>query len=95
VAFLLLLRFLPKGGPWGRMVLNTSIAGAAMPAPPAEGDTLIGRVGTAVTALFPGGQVEIDGKRYEARLATGSAPRGTPVVVIRRSDFGLEVEVQS
>jgi membrane-bound serine protease (ClpP class) len=91
-AFLLLLRFMPKGGPWGRMVLEASIGGTATQAA-REGDPLIGMSGVAATALYPAGQVVIGGKRYEARLATGSAAAGTPVVVTRRIDFGLEVEV--
>ena len=46
-----------------------------------------------VTGLFPGGQIEIDGRRYEAKLEVGSAPVGAVVVVTRASDFNLVVEV--
>ena len=53
---------------------------------------MVGRVGVAMTGLFPGGQVEVDGARYEARLEVGSAPPGTRVVVRRRQDFGLVVD---
>jgi membrane-bound serine protease (ClpP class) len=45
-----------------------------------------------VSGLFPSGQIEIDGRRYQAKLAVGSAPAGTVVVVKRASDFNLEVE---
>jgi membrane-bound serine protease (ClpP class) len=46
----------------------------------------------AVTALYPSGQVEVNGHRYEARLAVGSVERGAAVVVRARSEFGLVVE---
>lgn len=99
--FLLLLRFLPQGGVWGRLVLESAVGGEPhtgplvrpdLPTPPGGGDPLIGRTGVAVTALFPSGQVEVAGRRYEARLAVGSIQPGTPVVVTRRGEFGLEVE---
>lgn len=100
VVFLLLLRFLPQGGLWGRLVLEAAVGGEphvhplVRPELPATGtgDPLVGRTGVTVTGLFPSGQVEVAGRRYEARLAMGSAQSGTPVVVIRRGEFGLEVE---
>jgi len=55
-------------------------------------NSLIGAKGVAVTALYPSGQVEIEGQRYEARLAVGSVERGAPVIVRARSEFGLVVE---
>jgi membrane-bound serine protease (ClpP class) len=56
---------------------------------------LIGQTGKAATALFPSGQVEISGKRYEAKLAMGFAEAGTPVKVTGVSEFGLIVETLS
>ena len=53
----------------------------------------VGREGVAVTSLFPSGQVEIDGRRYEARLEVGSAPAGARVRVLRHNEFSLTVEV--
>jgi membrane-bound serine protease (ClpP class) len=99
VIFLGLLRYLPKGGLWGRMVLDGAVKGEpdgihALNDPlVADHRSLVGRTGTAVTSLFPSGQVEIDGKRYEARLAVGFAEPGTPVRVTGRQEFGLSVEV--
>jgi membrane-bound serine protease (ClpP class) len=55
-------------------------------------ENLIGQTGKAVTALFPSGQVELSGKRYEAKLAMGFAEAGTPVKVTGVSEFGLVVE---
>jgi membrane-bound serine protease (ClpP class) len=100
VIFLAMLKALPKGGPWGKMVLETSVAGEPGPirelnattsnAP--RGNELIGKSGTAATALFPSGQVEISGRRYEAKLAIGFAEAGAPVTVTGISEFGLIVE---
>jgi membrane-bound serine protease (ClpP class) len=58
----------------------------------AAAGTLVGRVAIAATGLYPSGQVEIDGRRYEARLEVGAAPAGTRVVVRRKTDFGLIVD---
>jgi membrane-bound serine protease (ClpP class) len=101
-AFLLLLRFLPKGGPWGGMVLESVVGGEPNVATPLGGvaslgsaKNLLGQSGKATTALFPSGQVEISGKRYEAKLAMGFAEAGTPVKVTGVSEFGLIVETLS
>lgn len=91
-----LARFLPKSWWWDRMVLRAAVTSTAQVAGAASAatnaDTLVGRTGVAVTALFPSGQVEIDGQRYHARLALGFAEAGTPVVVTARADFGLIVD---
>ena len=100
VIFFAILRYLPKGGPWGRMVLESTVAGEpgaihALNASTAEaphGAELLGQSGIAATALFPSGQVEISGRRYEAKLAMGFAEAGTPVTVTGVSEFGLIVE---
>ena len=94
----LLVRFLPKGWMWDRMVLQAAATTSAQVAGSApDADTavasLVGARGVVVTGLFPGGQIEIDGRRYEARLAMGSAPVGAVVVVTRASDFNLVVEI--
>ena len=101
--FLALLKFLPKGGPWGGMVLQSAVGGEpgairplnASGAAAPQGAALIGQSGTAATALFPSGQVDISGQRYEAKLAMGFADAGTPVTVTGVSEFGLIVEVLS
>jgi membrane-bound serine protease (ClpP class) len=103
VIFLAILRFLPRGGPWGGMVLEASVGGAPSPAMPLneigrETGTrrdLIGLSGKAVTDLFPSGQVEVSGKRYEAKLAVGHAEAGTEIRVCGISEFSLIVEVIS
>jgi membrane-bound serine protease (ClpP class) len=100
VAFALglaLARFLPRGWIWDRLVLQSSIGGAAQSTGgeeslAVEAGELVGREGVAATALRPGGQVEIDGRRYEARVEIGGIERGHPVIVRGQSDFGLVVE---
>lgn len=93
VIFILLLRFMPGGGLWGRMVLESAIGGETTLSSVARHEpSLIGATGQAVTALFPSGQIEIDGKRYDARLALGTASPGAPVKVVSVGEFELKVE---
>jgi membrane-bound serine protease (ClpP class) len=94
--FVALLRFLPSGWVWDRLVVQTTVAGMAQVAGVAaeaapELATLIGQRGVAATALRPGGQVEVGGRRYEAQVAIGALDRGTPVIVTGASDFALTV----
>jgi membrane-bound serine protease (ClpP class) len=103
VLFFALLRFLPRGGPWGGMILEAAVGGEPGAVRAANGQVsakpvnseLIGKSGVAATALFPSGQVEVSGRRYEARLAVGFAEAGTPVTVTGLAEFGLIVEVSS
>jgi membrane-bound serine protease (ClpP class) len=53
-------------------------------------DTLVGKVGVASSALWPEGQVKIDGEIWRARCAGGCAA-GTRVVV--RAVEGLTLDV--
>lgn len=91
-----LARFLPRGWVWDRLVLAAAIDGSSQAEPNAPGHAgeggLVGRQGVAATALRPGGQIEIDGQRYEARVALGFAEAGDIVVVRRQSGFELIVE---
>lgn len=92
---LLLARFLPRGWFWDRLVLGAAVAadarGAGVQAPPPE-DSLIGATGIAVTALRPGGEVEVAGRRYSAAVEIGAIDAGAAIVVRGRRDFGLLVE---
>jgi membrane-bound serine protease (ClpP class) len=100
LAFLALLRFLPEGGPWSRLVLQTAVRGEpaavrpliAGPGEKSDAKSVIGQTGVTVTPLFPSGQVELAGRRYEARLAMGCAEAGVKVVVTGHAEFGLIVE---
>lgn len=96
---LALARFIPKGWFFTRLAVTHAVAGSAQVAGVAPevgtaADSLVGRTAVAATGLYPSGQVEIDGRRYEARLEVGAVPAGTPVVVRRRTDFGLVVELE-
>lgn len=99
VLFLAILRFLPRGGLWGEMVLDAAVAGVPDLAPTLSGNestgNLVGQIGIAATPLFPSGQVEIGGNRYEARLAMGFADAGTPVRVVSNHRMALTVETLS
>lgn len=95
--FIALLRYLPRGWAWDRLVVQATSGGMAQVAgvAPEAADqlaALVGRRGVAATALRPGGQVEIDGRRYEAKVAVGAVDPGAPIVVTGSSDFALTVE---
>jgi membrane-bound serine protease (ClpP class) len=94
-----LVRFLPRGWFWDRLVLGSAIGQSSHTvddlAAGGEATTLpgvIGREGVAVSNLYPGGQIEIDGRRYEAQLEVGYAEAGTKVIVKGQGPFGLLVE---
>ncbi len=97
VLAVLLARFIPKGWVWDKMVIQSTGGGAAQIAGGSSDGSddarlLVGRSGVAVTGLRPAGQVEIGGRRYEARSAVGAIERDRPIVVRAYSDFGLVVE---
>jgi membrane-bound serine protease (ClpP class) len=97
VAALALLRFMPKGWVWDKLVLAAAVDSSAQTAgmaPTSAGglDSLVGRRGNAATALRPSGQVEIEGRRFEAKVEVGAIDAGAPIVVRGRTDFGLIVE---
>lgn len=90
-----LMRFLPKAWFWDRLVLSAAIdANSQMAAasPHTARHTLVGAEGIAVTDMFPSGEVEIAGRRYQARLDLGHIAAGAAVVVKSGSDFNLIVE---
>jgi len=96
-AGLLLARFIPKGWFFQKLAVTgaghsaAQLAGVA-PETGAEAASLIGARGVVMSGLFPSGQIEIDGRRYSARVEVGSATPGTIVVVKKVSDFNLVVE---
>ena len=95
--FVALLRYLPRGWVWDRLVVQATSGGAAQiggvaPEAASELAGLVGKRGVAATALRPGGQVEVEGRRYEAKVDVGSVDPGTAIVVTGCSDFSLTVE---
>jgi membrane-bound serine protease (ClpP class) len=95
-----LLRFLPRGWVWDRLTVNETVGGSAQTAggdPGTAGllDGLVGRRGIAATALRPGGQVEVDGRRFEAEVKVGAIDAGAPIIVLGHGDFALVVEEET
>ena len=101
-----LVRFLPRGWIWDRMVLHGSVHGATgSPVSSSRGeasakrdrsaDPLIGAVGVTVGGLFPSGEVEVQHRRVQARVEVGSIPAGTNVRIVRRADFVYIVEPEA
>lgn len=96
IIILVLARFLPKTFLWNRLVLADTVGGGAALeselAARAVETSLIGKEGVAVTELWPSGEIEVDGKRYDAHVAFGSLSKGASVKVVAKSDFGYVVE---
>ena len=99
IGAMIVVKLLPKTSFWNKIVLESSVGtldpvissggvssnqDAALPEP----DT----IGESVTDLFPSGEIEINGKRYQARVQVGSVRRGNPVIVTGKEDFALVVE---
>ncbi len=94
---LALARFIPRGWFFSQLAVGSPVSGSAQSAGSAPevgalGSALVGRIAVAATGLYPTGQIEIDGRRYEARLEVGSAAPGTRVIVRRKTDFGFLVD---
>jgi len=92
-----LARFLPKGWVWDKMVVGSAIRGAAQvagasPEVAREVAALVGQRGVAVTVLRPSGQIEVEGRRYEATVEVGAVDAGDTVVIRGRTSFALVVE---
>lgn len=103
-----LLRFTPKSFVWDRLVLASSVGGAPPPpeeetgaeaagagaaSEPRPGEPQTGAIAVAATDLYPTGEIEYEGRRFDAHLEVGTANRGDRVRVVRRSSFGYIVEV--
>ena len=93
-----LAKFLPRGWFWDKMVLNAAVSADAGMPPAGMGDSTKaefsvtdGAAGVTVSALRPMGEVEVDGRRYEARADLGGLERGQPVRVVGRSGRTLIV----
>jgi membrane-bound serine protease (ClpP class) len=79
------LKFLPKGGPWGRLVLETAVGGEPGRIRPRSHHRWPGRTPAAprrpgrlaATALFPSGQVDISGGATR-RNSTWASPIAAP-----------------
>jgi membrane-bound serine protease (ClpP class) len=54
---------------------------------------LIGKQGKSISELYPGGQIEIDGVRYDARSSLGKIAKGEKIEVVKKSEFELVVKL--
>jgi membrane-bound serine protease (ClpP class) len=54
-------------------------------------DEMIGKTGTAVTLLRPGGMVEIAARRLPAHAETGVIEKDTPIVVVGADSMNVIV----
>lgn len=94
-----LARFLPKSLFWDRLILANAVGqanplvtgGASSKDKPIELPA-VGAKGHTVSALFPSGTVEIEGRRYQAQTHLESLPVNTAIRVTKRGDFNLVVE---
>lgn len=95
--FSVVLKYLPRTALYQHLAVQGASAEPAQvaglePRAAAGLATMVGRRGVATTALFPSGEVEIDGRRYQAKVELGTLPANTAVVVVGYNDFGLTVE---
>lgn len=94
--FVVLARYLPRTGLWQHLALQgaslvpAQLTGMSVAAASSL-SALVGREGVAVTGMFPSGEVEIDGNRYQARVELGSVEANAPVIVTGHTDFELKV----
>ena len=80
---------LPKTPLWQSLVLSTTLQDTLLE----KGDQLVGKKGVTISELFPMGQIEIDGKRYDARSKIGKISKGEKVQIVRSSEFEVVVEL--
>ena len=93
VMFALIARFLPKSVFWDKLVMAEAIEGTSQPSEEtASARPEVGAEGIAVTDLYPTGDIEIDGRHYEAKVEVGMIDKGARVRVVRRDTFSYFVE---
>jgi membrane-bound serine protease (ClpP class) len=89
---LILTRILPKTTVWNNLILSSTVGNATFNnATQGETSPVVGALGKSVSELYPIGQVEFDGRRYEARSNLGKITKGATVKVIGNDDYGLIV----
>ena len=81
---------LPKTRLGKRFFLHAAVEGTSQ-APLAQTSALTGREGVALTPLMPSGQIEVDGRRYEALSLDGHVAKGARLKVTGAQNFSLTV----
>jgi len=89
----LLSMILPKTPLWNHLVLSETLGDAPSNSKAIKSVlSTEGMVGRTVSELFPSGQVQINGKRYEARAVHGRIAKGEKIKVIKIASMDLIVE---
>jgi membrane-bound serine protease (ClpP class) len=91
VGFVSIVRFLPKVPLFGRLVLQTELAGTAPSLEAAAHRDLSGCRGHAVTPLRPSGKIQIDGEIYDVVAEGEFVAQGEPVEVLRSEGIRIVV----
>jgi membrane-bound serine protease (ClpP class) len=81
---------LPKTRLGKKFFLHAAVDGTSQ-APLAQTSALAGREGVALTPLMPSGQIEVDGRRYEALSLDGHVAKGARLKVTGAQNFSLTV----
>ena len=81
---------LPKTRYGKKFFLHAAVEGTSQ-VPAAETAALTGRECVAITPLMPSGQVEIDGRRYEAQSLDGHVAKGARLKITGLQNFSLTV----
>lgn len=89
VVIFLELKVLPRTSLFRVLSMRATVQGTSQP-PPAVPE-VVGKVGSAATALAPSGVVVIEGRRYEASSQSGFLDRGREVRVVGLDGFQLIV----
>ncbi len=97
LAAILLSRFIPKSSLWKKLVLKAQVRSTK---PQQNGDNTnnlfqlppIGTRGYAATDLFPSGEIDIGGKRYQACSELGMIQKNSEVIVSGYKNFAVTVK---
>ena len=93
----IVLRILPHTPLWQSLILKETVGGSVDFSTPSsltssnQKEKLTGKFGITVTELFPGGEIEIEGKRFDARSTLGKIPKGQKIEVVKCTEFDLIV----
>lgn len=86
------VRNLPTSDRWRGIFLRTATSSAEGYVSGTARDDLLGRIGTALTDLHPGGTVQLDGERLDVVTVGDYVQRGAQVRVVRAEGYRLVVE---
>ena len=90
---ILVSKFLPKTPIWKNLVLATTLKKSGESEENQISlNQLVGMQGKSISELYPIGQIEIDGVRYDARSRLGKIAKDEKVEVVKVSEFELMVK---